>query len=206
MAYTRKWTRLGDALTYIVATGVSEPQAKNELCQAIADRVLFARVRIADSDPDLGGAFVQGELRIAIPDELFPRDFNWAASRPIKKWSAGTSSNPNVGWLFRGIEYLEVDTPQLHEIWPDPAPRSPEKPQAQKVRRLPKSSMEAWYRARVRTWPSNMPPPSADRDLIDAREAFPNHTIAREMIRVARAALAPQEWTGSGRRRKLAPK
>ena len=205
MAYTPKWTKLGDALEYIVATGVSELQAKTELCQAVADRVLTKRVRIADSDYSLGGTFLEGELRVDMPFELSPEDFDWAASRPTKKWFAGPTPNQNVDWLYRDIGSVEVDTAQMRDIWPDPAPRSPEQPQSQKRRSVPIASIRKWYRARVRTWPSNSHPPSADSDLIDARLEFPDHTVTREMIRAVRAHLAPNEWTGGGRRRKLAP-
>jgi hypothetical protein len=205
MAYTPKWTKLGDALAYVVSTGVPELQAKTELCQAIADRALMKRVRIAESDHLFGGMFIETELQVAMPAELFPEDFDWSASRPIGKWLAGPSTN-SEDWRPRDIGYIEVNAAQMRDIWSDPEPRSTERPQPQKHRPAPVASLRTWYGIRVRTWPSTEYPPSAERDLIDAREAFPKHTVTREIIRAVRAELAPPEWTAGGRPRKLAPK
>jgi hypothetical protein len=55
VAYTPDWEPLADALKRVVDSGISEDEAKPDLCRAVADHKIDVRVRIEKSDPEIGG-------------------------------------------------------------------------------------------------------------------------------------------------------
>jgi hypothetical protein len=85
--YERRWLTLGEALGYVQSTGLSRDEAMSELCDAIADGAISIRVRVDESDGDLGGKELQRREQINVPEALIPEDFDWERSRPHKPWS-----------------------------------------------------------------------------------------------------------------------
>jgi hypothetical protein len=61
--------------------------------------------------------------------------------------------------------------------------------------------LRGWYIERRDAWPEGTKHPSEADDLVAARDAFPKNVVSREIVRVARRELAPEEWTSHGRRK-----
>jgi hypothetical protein len=40
MAYTRKWSMLADAVKLVMASGLSRPESKHDICAALVDRTI----------------------------------------------------------------------------------------------------------------------------------------------------------------------
>jgi hypothetical protein len=91
-----KWVRLSEALQCVMRTGVSEKQAKRDLCNALADRKI--RLRFCYMWRPTAQDFLTGRdkptmevRRVAnsqIPAILKPSDFNWRRSqvRQLDLW------------------------------------------------------------------------------------------------------------------------
>jgi hypothetical protein len=60
VAYTPDWEPLADALKRVMATGVSEDEAKLDLCRAMADGKINVQVRIAQNDDRFRGQVFSG--------------------------------------------------------------------------------------------------------------------------------------------------
>jgi hypothetical protein len=112
VAYNPDWEPLADALKRVMATGVSEDEAKTDLCRAVADRKIDVRVRIAASDR----TFSDGN--VGVPAHLEPRDFDWVQSRPLKPWSIGPKRGEHYEWDWENrpldlIELLKADVTKI---------------------------------------------------------------------------------------------
>jgi hypothetical protein len=119
VAYTPDWEPLADALKRVMATGVSEDEAKTDLCRAVADRKIDVRVRIAASDHAMGGGvFSDGNVRP--PPHLGPGDLDWMQSRPFAQWRIGPKLGEHytwiVGWENRPLDLIELSTADVVEI------------------------------------------------------------------------------------------
>jgi hypothetical protein len=114
VAYTRDWELIADALKRVMATGVSEDEAKTDLCGAVADGKIALRVRIATS----GQLFTGGN--VSVPPQLTPGDLDWAQSRPLGPWPIGPRRGEHYswirGWENRPIDLIELSTADVVEI------------------------------------------------------------------------------------------
>ena len=122
MAYTPDWEPLADALKRVMATGSSEDEAKTDLCRAMTDRKIGVRVRIAASDRGMRGqVFSRGN--VGVPPHLGPGDLDWVQSRPLKRWSIGPMPGQHYswigGWKDRPIDFIELSTADVAEIFPN---------------------------------------------------------------------------------------
>jgi hypothetical protein len=113
VAYTPDWVPLADALKRVMATGVSEAEAKADLCNALADKKIDVRVRISKSDRARGGE-VYSDGNVGVPSHLAPTDFDWNLSSPFAPWSIGPRLGEHYfwsgGWEKRPIDLIEVWT------------------------------------------------------------------------------------------------
>jgi hypothetical protein len=116
MPYVPDWERLADALKRVMATGIRE-QAKQDICNAIADRKIRIRGLVAKED-GLGsfGERVVGTVRrggeIEIPSHLGAHDFDWDKSRPVSPWHESQTHGPGVfaaRWQLDWIELCRAD-------------------------------------------------------------------------------------------------
>jgi hypothetical protein len=119
VAYTPDWEPLADALKRVMATGVSEDEAKTDLCRAVADRKIDVRVSIAASDYGMRGrVFSDGNVRV--PPHLRPGDLDWARSRPFGQWPIGPRRGEHYawigGWENRPLDLIELSTADVVEM------------------------------------------------------------------------------------------
>ena len=98
-----------------------------------------------------------------------------------------------------GAEFRDVRVMPI-EVSATPAAGS-ESSKAAPSLRPSDASLRRWYVDRIGAWPRTQKHPSADRDLEDARRAFPQNRVNRESVRLLRAELAPKDWTRFGRRK-----
>ena len=69
VTYVPDWEPLANALRRVLATSSSEPDAKADLCNAVADKKIAIRILVADSDPDVGSKTLAG-AQVEIPPRL----------------------------------------------------------------------------------------------------------------------------------------
>jgi hypothetical protein len=111
MTYTPDWEPLADALKRVIATGISEGEAKADLCRAMADRKIDVRARVAASDYGMRGKiFTDGN--VGVPPHLKPVDLDWVHSRPLARWSIGPRLGEQYVWLD-GWENRPLDLVEL---------------------------------------------------------------------------------------------
>jgi hypothetical protein len=113
VAYLPDWEPLADALRRVIEAGSTEPQAKIDLCRAVADKKISIRVRIAPSDDGMRGrVFPFGN--VGVPPHLAVQDFDWVQSRPLKPWSIGPMPGQHYswigGWENRPLDLIELST------------------------------------------------------------------------------------------------
>jgi hypothetical protein len=100
---------------------------------------------------------------------------------------------------------LRLPAPPWLADAPAEAPRlvaaAPASARASKPRPVPQAKIENWYQLRVKSWPAATTPPSAIDDVTAAKEAHPDHTVTREVVRKLRQKFAPPPWTDHGRRK-----
>jgi hypothetical protein len=100
-----------------MATGVTENEAKTDLCCAVADRKINVRVRIAATDRSMGGQFFS-DGNVGVPRHLNPDDFDWTRSRPLRPWSIGPMLGQHYSWDWedRPIDLIELSTADVREV------------------------------------------------------------------------------------------
>jgi hypothetical protein len=106
------WEPLAGALKRVTAAGVSEDEAKRDLCLAMG-RQIGVRVRIA-------GRVFSGASVLA-PSSLNPCDFDWVHSRPLTQWAIRPklgqhSSNWREGWKLVTPDLIELSPREALEI------------------------------------------------------------------------------------------
>jgi hypothetical protein len=88
MTYESRWERLSKALERVkTAARVAEDKAKEDICKAIAERVVNIRGKLREDRNKLrtsNAVLVGGTFHI--PHDLKPEDLDWDGSRPLKLW------------------------------------------------------------------------------------------------------------------------
>lgn len=119
MTYVRDWEPLADALKRVIASGVTEDQAKMDICGAVADGKIAVRVTIAQSRYDRGGQVYSGG-NVAVPAHLSPADLDWLNSRPLRPWAIGPMPGQHYtwigGWEKYPIDLVELSTADIMSI------------------------------------------------------------------------------------------
>ena len=118
MAYSPDWELLADALKRVMATRVTEDEAKTDLCNAVRDGKIGVQVRIAASDGMRGQIFSNGNVRV--PAHLSPSDFDWVQSRPLQPWPIGPKLVEHYfwsgGWENRSLDLIELSTADVTTV------------------------------------------------------------------------------------------
>ena len=112
MAYTPDWEPIADALKRVMATSVSEDEAKTDLCRAVADRKIDVQVTIAAT----GQVYLDGN--VGVPRHLKPSDLDWVHSRPFAQWPIGPRPGQHYTWNWsnRPIDLVELSTSDVLRI------------------------------------------------------------------------------------------
>jgi hypothetical protein len=88
MPYESRWERLSKALERVKTVArVAENRAKEDICKAIAERVVNIRGKLREDRNKLhtsNAVLVGGDFHI--PHDLKPEDLDWDGSRPLKLW------------------------------------------------------------------------------------------------------------------------
>ena len=117
LAYTPDWETLADALKRVILAGSAEQQAKADICNAVADRKIAARVFVDDSHQlDRRKMFSGGN--VGVPSRLDPDDFDWSRSRPFKKWFIGPMPGQHYFWNGdnRTVSLIELSTADVRQV------------------------------------------------------------------------------------------
>jgi hypothetical protein len=118
--YTPDWEPLADVLRrVIIATGISEAEAKIDVCRAVADRKIEVRVRIGKDDYGMAGRVFSGG-NVEVPPHLGPTDLDWVNSHPFARWAIVPTFGEHYFWIDgskkRPIDLLELSTANVSEV------------------------------------------------------------------------------------------
>jgi hypothetical protein len=109
-------------LKRVTSGGVTEEQARTDICHAVADGKIRIRVLVDKAAPDVGGKTLQGG-NVQVPPRLAPADFDWIKSRPVEAWNTGPNSRIPTEryfalwtWERRCIQLIELSTADVVEI------------------------------------------------------------------------------------------
>ncbi len=121
MRYTPDWEPLADALTRVIATGLTEDEAKTDICSAMADQKVNVRAKVDENERGLPRRFFEGR-HVGVPPDLMPGDLDWAHSRPHGLWGIGpvgpgSYTNPYWTWKLRRIDRVELATADILGIF-----------------------------------------------------------------------------------------
>ena len=112
MAYTSKWEQLSEATARVMAArGLSEAEARADICSAMADGVINFRGKLLEhwSKP-ISSRAVLGREDFEMMNEIHPEDFDWRESRPLKPWIVRQGRhNPSGLWKLKWIELAKAD-------------------------------------------------------------------------------------------------
>jgi hypothetical protein len=121
VAYIPAWESLADVLRRVVSASKSDVHAKNEICNAIADRAIGVRVFINGQSG--GNGYEGGNVRV--PQLLRPDDFDWSQSRPFEPWWIGPMPGQHYFWEPERmpIDLVQLSTADVERIF-GPSPIS----------------------------------------------------------------------------------
>jgi hypothetical protein len=109
MPYIPKWEPLAGALKRMMDSGVSEDQAKLDICLAVADRAVAVRVTVDDRYEDVLEKILEGD-QVQVPRRLEPDQFEWADSRTRDRWDARPpTTGPHGRWRWIALVELLVE-------------------------------------------------------------------------------------------------
>jgi hypothetical protein len=112
MAYALKWESMSEACEHgMTAAGSAKDEAKRDIGQMIADRVVEIRITLREhATRSMRSPEVLDGEAFDIPTTLKPEDFDWERSRPLKPWfvKRGSYSLPGF-WHIEKIELCRTD-------------------------------------------------------------------------------------------------
>jgi hypothetical protein len=116
--YVADWERLAESVKRLMATGLTEDEAKSDLCCAIADGAVEIRLRLrqdATTGRSAGETTLTG-ADVIIPTRLGTADMDWNNSRPLKSWLVrlGRADGLKGYW---DIEWIEVSRAAVTRIF-----------------------------------------------------------------------------------------
>ena len=111
--YSQKWERLPAALNRVTGAGIAESDAKQDICNAIADReiqIQLALLKHTTQNRTAFGDILVGE-DLNIPRPLNPQDMDFENSRPLKAWVVKRERIPHLAgdWHIDWIEVASAD-------------------------------------------------------------------------------------------------
>lgn len=112
MSYVPEWEPIVLAVCRLVTMGMSEEDAKIDLCHAISDRRLSLRA-LFGGDGDYFEGVTFHDRDIFPPLRLQPWHINWESSKPIDPWTCFDG-----GLRALSIDLLEVSTADMEAIFP----------------------------------------------------------------------------------------
>jgi hypothetical protein len=107
--YVASWERLSEAMNRVTATGITEAEAKSDLCRSISDGAVKIRLglgRHATNGMTAHGTTVNGE-DVEIPPQLSAGDMDWNNSRPLAPWAVRRERIAHLKGRWH-IEWIEV--------------------------------------------------------------------------------------------------
>jgi hypothetical protein len=111
-------------------TGLSEDEAKADLCRAVAERNINVQVKVAEGNREKGGRWFTG-AHVEVPQDLEPEDLDWNQSRPHQHepWRigpVGPDSYSDPYWTSRPllIDKVKVSTADVQRIFGSPKPNT----------------------------------------------------------------------------------
>ncbi len=182
MSYIPEWELLSDAVVRLVKSGVAESEARQQLAAAIADRAINIQVWLTElltSSPCMRA--------VQIPPELTEADFDWAQSRPSRRWWFPETFNPGLS-KPKNVDRLKVSTRDLVRVFglerASPSLRSeqlhkrPSDPKNRSFQAVPDRTRErpkAWNAADERHF-------EAMKKLLDDGKALSVADAARQLV------------------------
>lgn len=100
-----------------------------------------------------------------------------------------------TGYAYRNPKFSQID---ILTHWPSATTK--QKASKTQNNRIDEKSLTQWFRRRVRGWPKNEAPPNQQKDLADAKKAFPGRKIPQKFFRSMRTDAVPN-WRRQGKRR-----
>jgi hypothetical protein len=115
--YVTGWERLLNAVKRVMATGLTEAEAKSDLCRAISDRAVAIRLQPrenATTGMTARETVLNGE-DVDIPALLGTGDMDWNNSHPLKPWPVRRERIPHLRgyWHFEWIEVSGNDVTRI---------------------------------------------------------------------------------------------
>ncbi len=108
MSYTPAWERLSDAVERVMrAAGCSKDEAQTDIGQAIADRTVKFRGKLARHTTKrfTSPAILEGR-DFELPSAIASTDLDWERSRPNKPWLVRRGAYPLPGYW--DLEWIKV--------------------------------------------------------------------------------------------------
>jgi hypothetical protein len=200
--YPRKWERLLDALSQVMSAGFTESDAKQLICNGIADQIIEIQIGLREHitlHTTAHGRRLSG-ADIDIPVRLKPSDFDFENSRPKKPWPIPRDKNRYlVGyWAIDWIELSRADVTNLIALASSHEKRfakgSDEK--SPHRRRKTQTSREAARRAIAALFPDGVP------DQVTVPNAILCHRVGAKMKELELPNVSEDTILRAARRRK----
>ena len=117
MAYNSVWERLSDAATRVMTeAGISNDEAKSDICQAIADGTVKIRGKLERHTTE----FIRSSKTVLegkdfeIRTDLKSEDLDWERSRPVKAWRVRRGHYSPPGYW--DLEWIELFSPDVTKV------------------------------------------------------------------------------------------
>jgi hypothetical protein len=166
MPYIADWEPIADAVRDIVETGLSAVEAQRQLCNAIADRKIRARL-ILGEDRYRGLPEIQLSVpELPIPPRLSPAQFDWERSAPLGDWPLVTRRLEEpislhmarvAPLMGRVVSLVEVRTADVRGLFGEP--REKERDSSSTVQSRPTGGAKSRgiKEAIAKLWPNGFP-------------------------------------------------